>query len=852
MLRKAILLFLLFASVSVSATELRDIVGVAHVGGVYTFNPNWNYTTNAAKLPTDPTWDPAWGSPNYLVEGASEIKNLGSRVIKLWFHPNAKAFYWFCDPCYNPLPDYNDLEHRLVTLAQAPGYFKAIFDDPAFTTIVLVIMNNAPNDAEQFHDGMSSEEIAVEKNAMYNLTKYLLQTYKNSGKTFVLQNWEGDNLLTDNYGGPNNVPQVAINGFIDWTNARQDGVTQAREEVGSVGVQVAYALEVNLLSAAANGTNTNCVTTWVVPSTHCDLYSYSSWDSRTPDITNDDPQFGEKAAAQLAKNLHHLAFVAPNSALYGDKNIYIGEFGANENDTNLGDGCLMKERLRRQIETAIAWGVRWVIYWEIYCNGPIVHYDPPGHHYLNNSELYGYWLIRLDGSLTELYHYLKDGATGCTDDPTPGPVIGKSVFHAGLRSTNNYYVSADQGGGNATVTVDRTWLQEWENFAILSRTNSTPSSGDSVNLLTYNGHYLSANNAGGGTVSADRTWDRWWEQFTINKISGSGPITHDDQVSFATSVSPPYYLTATNGGGTNSLLAATSTTVSSNETFRLTSLEPVTGVCSYTLSVPSLAFGSQGGSVSASVTANNQGCDWVTASSDSFVILTPVHDTGNGSVEITVAPNTGSERTATITIAGQSFPLTQGGYDQPYGLIATPQSAFQVHLTWSDTAPATSYEIARKSGSAFSVIGTSTLHSYDDYSASSNHAYIYKVRAVRSGGSFSGYSNTALGTTMAFTDPTLVAGITVVKAVHLTELRTAVNLVRTAAGLGNATFTDAAPSGVLIKVVHVQELRTALEAALTAAALNNLPYARPTLTPGTSAIAAVDFQELRNGVRPIP
>src|SRR5262249_22317286 len=44
--------------------------------------------------------------------------------------------------------------------------------------------------------------------------------------------------------------------------------------------------------------------------------------------------------------------------------------------------------------------------------------------------------------------------------------------------------------------------------------------------------------------------------------------------------------------------------------------------------------------------------------------------------------------------------------------------------------------------------------------------------------------------TTTFTDNPLVAGTTVVKTVHITELRTAVNLARTRNGLTAATWTD--------------------------------------------------------------
>jgi hypothetical protein len=110
-----------------------------------------------------------------------------------------------------------------------------------------------------------------------------------------------------------------------------------------------------------------------------------------------------------------------------------------------------------------------------------------------------------------------------------------------------------------------------------------------------------------------------------------------------------------------------------------------------------------------------------------------------------------------------------------------------------------------------------------------------------------------LATTVLFTDPTLVAGTTVVKAVHVTELRTAVNAVRQLAGLGLAPpgYTDATitPGVTIVKAAHVTELRTALDAARSTLSLPALSYSHATLTTGVALISAADISEVRNGTR---
>jgi hypothetical protein len=120
------------------------------------------------------------------------------------------------------------------------------------------------------------------------------------------------------------------------------------------------------------------------------------------------------------------------------------------------------------------------------------------------------------------------------------------------------------------------------------------------------------------------------------------------------------------------------------------------------------------------------------------------------------------------------------------------------------------------------------------------------VKATNLAGS-SANSAPDLATTVIFTDDPLVAGTTLIKAVHLAELRTAVNAVRALAGLAAATFTDAATPGVVVKAVHITQLRTGLDAALTALVLPAGGYTNA-VAAGV-VIKAIDFQEIRNRVK---
>lgn len=188
----------------------------------------------------------------------------------------------------------------------------------------------------------------------------------------------------------------------------------------------------------------------------------------------------------------------------------------------------------------------------------------------------------------------------------------------------------------------------------------------------------------------------------------------------------------------------------------------------------------------------------------------------------------------------------------PAALVATAASTTQVNLTWNPSTGAAQYEIQRASSSspAFATIATTGSANYADASASANAAYVYRVRALDSASRPSPFSAPDAATTFLFTDDPVVAAATPIEAAHLTQLRQAVNALRAAASLSEATFTDPTLSAsIRVKAVHLQELRNALDPARATLALPALAYTDPTLTATVTRAKAAHIQELRNGIK---
>ncbi len=394
--------------------QVSDMLGVVHVSGKYFF------TTN-----------------DFLNEGADEIEALGTSVIKLWLNRYPMNNYvWNSD-----WSQYSF--NNMVDLIQTP-YYQNVINRAQFKTVVLMASEFRVGEyaSINWQDTVSTNEYLNCQQDFYNLTEYLLTNYAGSGKTFILQNWEGDNAL--NFDAVTNAADRMnrVDGMIDWLNARQAGIDQARNDVGMASdVQVFGVAEVNQIPVYKTFDWPLAIDA-VIPNLHMDLYSYSDWSTKS-----------KGTEYQLTGILDYIKEKAPPSDCFGEDNIYLGEFGCYEM-LCLGDWVdahtdetdrVHREVVGKQLELAFKWGVKYALYWQVYGKGLRDGASPSGE--ADESELHGVWLRRPDGSYTGACKYFENILSKNLEDYASIYEVENQIVAVSAGDSQAQLESSDLSGG---------------------------------------------------------------------------------------------------------------------------------------------------------------------------------------------------------------------------------------------------------------------------------------------------------------------------------------------------------------------------------------------------------------------
>jgi len=345
---------------------------------------------------------------NSLVKSSELIAEIGCSVIKISFG-NPSGHYRLDDWSKTDLSSF-------VTQAQDPSY-KAVLDNPNFKTYYFNItdMRKSIN----YRDGLSNEEYNSTFKEIYDFATYLLNTYQGTGKTFIFQNWEADNALGTNYNTVES--KLLYRNYADWINCRQDAVNKARDDFGMTSdkkVRVFHALEINKLVKEDNVLR--CVT-GVVPYTYCDLYAYSSYESKDQGVVESVDDVVRRLTSLLEyyeENLPSLD-AYPHEPYFKKHRLTITECGyPDKQDGYTGERTKMV--IEGHLRVMEEFGFNHFVFWEICCNevtgnnastiNSLYGNDLRNYHFVP-YDINGFYLIRPDGVKTYTYNYLKNVCT---------------------------------------------------------------------------------------------------------------------------------------------------------------------------------------------------------------------------------------------------------------------------------------------------------------------------------------------------------------------------------------------------------------------------------------------------------
>lgn len=312
--------------------------GVAHVGGLYPI------------------------SASFVTDGATAIKNLGlnSKTLKMFWSSDYATKY--------PNQTGWGTINNLVDLASSTP-MATVIGDARWTDIFVNIFPwwagfEAESLTNYWVNGVTTGGVtpatylANEKTAAQNLAAYLLTTYAGTGKTFYLQNWEGDWQLLNSFVSTDVINPWWPDRMASVMRARRDGIAAARAASSAVGVTVKFGLEVNrALDPGGRRVHRD-----VVPSVDPDYVSWSAYEAMTVSaVYSGSIELANSYIAGKMRELH------AQIRQYTDAPILIGEYGwpeAEINTTTYPVGSLIQNVL--DVGESLGW--THALYWQIYDN----------------------------------------------------------------------------------------------------------------------------------------------------------------------------------------------------------------------------------------------------------------------------------------------------------------------------------------------------------------------------------------------------------------------------------------------------------------------------------------------------
>jgi hypothetical protein len=340
LMKKLILFCLILASVFVNAQNVdydtnfplenyNFILGTQGIGGRYQF------TNDSA-----------------LMEQAKHIRAMGSNILKISLGPKAPNSY-----------KLGNLKAKTtLELFKAHPDFKNAFDmDFKYIFAWVHTLTGV-----QWKIRINADEEKMLYNEMFELVSYLLKEYNDSGKTFMIGNWEGDWLLHANYNRNMTPPIEHVENMTKWFQIRQRAVEDAKNKTKHKNVFVYHYIELNLVLKGMQG-NT-CIANDILPKVNVDFVSYSSYEA----IKNRTFEQKKETLTEIFNYLEKQ--LQPKAGLPFSRRVFIGEYGYHANISNPESFGKQINETKEIMQISLELNLPFALHWQMYNN----EYDKNG------------------------------------------------------------------------------------------------------------------------------------------------------------------------------------------------------------------------------------------------------------------------------------------------------------------------------------------------------------------------------------------------------------------------------------------------------------------------------------------
>jgi hypothetical protein len=279
-----------------------------------------------------------------IIEQAKQTRSLGSNIFKTTITEKNLKDYGF---------KVSDAKNTLDLIKLIPDYDKVFSMDFKYFFFWIHTATGI-----KWKNGINKQQEKILYNEMFDFTTYLLKKHNNTGKTFMIGNWEGDWLLHGEGNRDKTPSKETVENMTKWLQIRQRAIADAKNKTKSENVHVYYYIEVNLVVKGLDGGT--CITRDILPNVDVDFVSYSSYESSK----KKDYQTNKESLTKVLNFIE--SQLKPKEGLPFKRRVFIGEYGGQAFDdrpeTHLKQFDNVKDIMQISLEEDLPFALHWQLY----------------------------------------------------------------------------------------------------------------------------------------------------------------------------------------------------------------------------------------------------------------------------------------------------------------------------------------------------------------------------------------------------------------------------------------------------------------------------------------------------------